>query len=101
MEKTYIKKDSTGKITESANWQFPGSEPTDREVVRGYDGQLYFAGDEPEIPPPQPPSIEQQIIALETLVTPRRMREATLGIDNGWLADIDAKIANLRLQMSE
>lgn len=43
-----------------------------------------------------PLSIEQQIIILEATATPRRIREATLGIDQGWLAALDAQIASLR-----
>lgn len=53
------------------------------------------------IPPPAPPSIEQQIVDLETLITLRRLREASLGIDNGWMADLDAQIASLRAQLPE
>jgi hypothetical protein len=40
-----------------------------------------------------------QISILEAQITTRRMREASLGIDNGWLADIDAQIATLRKQL--
>lgn len=37
-----------------------------------------------------------EIIALEATITPRRTREAILGTDNGWLADIELKIQELR-----
>lgn len=37
-----------------------------------------------------------EIIRLESSITQRRMREAILGIDNGWLADVESKIAALR-----
>ena len=52
-------------------------------------------------PPPQDPAdiIKAQINTIEATVTQRRMREATLGIDNGWLAEIDAQIAMLRAQL--
>lgn len=40
-----------------------------------------------------------QISELELSVTPRRIREATLGVDNGWLADVDAKIKALRKKL--
>lgn len=40
-----------------------------------------------------------QIIALEATITPRRIREAVLGTDTGWLAEIEAHIAALRQQL--
>lgn len=40
-----------------------------------------------------------QIATLETQITARRQREAILGTDNGWLADIEAQIAALRTQL--
>lgn len=40
--------------------------------------------------------IKSEIAALETSVTPRRQREAILSIDNGWLAEQEAKIEALR-----
>ncbi len=39
------------------------------------------------------------IAALEAKITPRRQREAILGTDNGWLANVDAQIAALRAQL--
>lgn len=54
--KTYYTTDSDGKITQSAGWPFPGhTHETGREIIRGYDGGLYFAGDEPIDPNPPPP----------------------------------------------
>jgi hypothetical protein len=41
-----------------------------------------------------------QIAALEATVTPRRIREAVLGTDNRWLADINGQIATLRAKLS-
>lgn len=43
--------------------------------------------------------ILQQISQLESTITPRRQREAILGTDNGWLANVDAQIAALRSQL--
>lgn len=40
----------------------------------------------------------EEILRLEASVTPRRQREAILGMDNGWLAGIEAQIAALRDQ---
>lgn len=40
--------------------------------------------------------IRKQIVELESLQTDRRIREAVLGIDNGWLANLNDQIAVLR-----
>ena len=45
--------------------------------------------------------IKADIAALEEKVTPRRTREAILGIDNGWLANQEAAITLLRQQLAE
>lgn len=44
-------------------------------------------------------SIKQQISVLEASATPRRVREAVLGTDNGWLAALNTEIATLRGQI--
>jgi len=43
--------------------------------------------------------ILSQIATLEATISERRKREAILGIDSGWLADVNAQIAVLRAQM--
>lgn len=43
--------------------------------------------------------IIEQIQDLELLETPRRISEAILGLDNGWLANNRAQIAALREQL--
>lgn len=51
------------------------------------------------VAPPAPhPNIVilAQILVLEKTVTQRRLREATLGTDNGWLANLNAQIVTLR-----
>ncbi len=40
---------------------------------------------------------QYDIVILEASISSRRLREATLGTDGGWLAATDAKIALLRL----
>lgn len=40
-----------------------------------------------------------RIAAIEATITPRRLREAVLGLDNGWLADVNEKISELRKQL--
>jgi hypothetical protein len=53
---------------------------------------------------PAPASASEQALAqiadLERTVTPRRMREAALGIDNGWLKAVDDQIALLRASLA-
>lgn len=44
--------------------------------------------------------IRTQITELEMQQTPRRMREAALGIDGGWLASLDEQIQVLRAQLA-
>ena len=41
-------------------------------------------------------SIFAEIAALEALQTPRRVREAMLGVDGGWLDNLNGQIAELR-----
>jgi hypothetical protein len=59
----------------------------------------------PQADPPPPPSQGElalaKIIALEQSVTKRRVREAVLGVDGGWLRDVDALIKDLRGQLSK
>ena len=43
--------------------------------------------------------IKADIAAIEASVTPRRAREAILGIDKTWLADIELQIAQLRAKL--
>lgn len=43
--------------------------------------------------------IRQQIVELEVQQTDRRIREAVLGIDGGWLARLDEQIVDLRTQL--
>ena len=50
-------------------------------------------------PPPPPPTIAQQIVALESTATPRRIREAELGIDGGWLKALNDQIVALRAKL--
>lgn len=59
------------------------------------DGVLVDSED--SVPPTM--TIQQQIAALESQVTPRRYREAILGSDNGWLANMEAQIVALRAQL--
>lgn len=44
-------------------------------------------------------NIIDQIYALEATITPRRVREAILGIDNDWLSNVESEIDALREQL--
>jgi len=81
------------------------------EITKEYYKELISSG-QPIIPNengypilleiPQPTVndlIKNQIIALESQQTPRRMREALLGTDNGWLAGIESQIEILRARL--
>lgn len=46
----YVTIDENGKITVAAEWPFPGSIPAAEEVVRGYDGGLYYKSAVPSVP---------------------------------------------------
>lgn len=46
----YVTIDENGKITAAAEWPFPGSIPAAEEVVRGYDGGLYYKSAVPSVP---------------------------------------------------
>lgn len=46
-------------------------------------------------------AIVREIAELEAQQTPRRMREAQLGTDNGWLANLDAQIKTLRNKLNK
>lgn len=51
--------------------------------------------------PPIDPNAEtlNQIYLLESTITARRLREAVLGTDAGWLADVESQIEVLRGQL--
>ena len=61
---------------------------------------------QPQTPPPPPPLtgnalLASQISALESTITDRRLREAILGVDKGWLSNVNAQIASLRASMTK
>lgn len=60
------------------------------------DGET-FQIDQPTPSTTNPTLLE--IYKLEALITPRRVRDAILGKDNGWLADIESEITALRVQL--
>ena len=55
---------------------------------------------DPPLPDPVPPTILEQITAIESTITNRRLREAALTEEGkAWLAAKDAEIAALRAQL--
>lgn len=44
-------------------------------------------------------SVLEQIIQLESSVTDRRLREAVLGVDGGWLENLNSQISDLRSKL--
>lgn len=46
-------------------------------------------------------AILQQITILEATITTRRMREAALGTDAGWMKALDTQIVTLRSQLEK
>lgn len=89
-------KDKSGDV-----WGFDETDETQLPAMQkakdaGWD-------DVTDVWPPAPPPItpKQQIAALETTVTARRLREAVLGIDNGWLKNMNDQIAALRAQLTK
>jgi len=61
------------------------------------------ANGHPLLANPPPPTaaeiIRQQIIWLESTTTSRKLREAVLGIDGGWLKGLDDQIVTLRAKL--
>lgn len=71
-----------------------GSIPFTPEEELEWDAQELAASQEqPKL------AIKADIAALEATITSRRTREAILGTDNGWLADIESQIETLRSQL--
>ncbi len=68
---TYITVDKLGSITAFADFEFPGSTQVNFDVVRGWDGKLYKAGEEPN--PPEP-TMEELYESLR-IETERRLAD--------------------------
>lgn len=72
---TYITKHPDGTIAERGNWEFPGSELVDYDVVMGADNKLHRAGTEPQAPS------EEDILMLRL----RHARDARLDAADKYL----------------
>lgn len=104
--------DSDRSPLEPNEFLIPGNcvevEPPVPEVGQfvAWESGQWKVKDIPTAPPPEPPDpltgnslILSQIAEKESTITQRRLREAVLGIDGGWLAAKDTEIAALRDQL--
>ena len=81
------------EITTEEHAELLAGQSCGKRIVADKDGRPVLAE------PPQPSAselIKIQIAELEATITDRRIREAVLGIDNGWLKDINDQIVTLR-----
>ncbi|GHV57101.1 hypothetical protein FACS189460_3070 [Deltaproteobacteria bacterium] len=111
---TYYTTDENGRITAFADQPFAETAlATDREIVRGRDGGLYFAGEEPQ-PTPEEEAAEaaaarraeiQAELAAIDLASVRPLRAITEGTatdyDRNRLAELEARAAQLRAELRE
>lgn len=65
------------------------------------DGKLTEMPDAPAATEHPNAAVYREISAIEATITPRRLREAVVGTDGGWLADADARIAALRSKLTK
>ena len=49
--------------------------------------------------PSESKAAQTSILELESTITQRRLREAILGTDDGWLANVEKQISNLRKKL--
>lgn len=70
------------------------------EMVGGVPTRVWFEEAVPHVEEDPNDSIKYAIFMAEQEITQRRLREAVLGVDGGWLAAKDAEIAALRSQLS-
>lgn len=87
-----LQDDSDGNGVRIVKWNLPDPLPTIEDLQSASD--LYDIEILPAV------NIKQQIFKLESDITNRRLREAVLGIDNGWLANVNQQIADLRAQLT-
>jgi len=73
--------------------------PVDCELIQSDVGGKGDSWPLPEVVENPNDEIFAQIAALEQTVTERRIREAILGVDNGWLVNVNNQIAALRGQL--
>jgi len=108
MAKIFTKIDNDGfpiafydeNINEIPENAFEVSETDWQEFLENQGERKFKDGVLVQYNPPAPVlTVAEQIATLEATVTPRRIREAILGTDGGWLAEIEAEIESLRAQL--
>jgi hypothetical protein len=60
------------------------------------DQELYNTTQQTKTLAAQKEQIKNNITEIENTITPRRIRESTLGTDNGWLTNVETQITELR-----
>lgn len=60
------------------------------------EGETFSATEPPGVEPTPNELILGEIASIESTVTARRIREAVLGIDNGWLKALNEQVVTLR-----
>lgn len=75
--------------------------PNQEDAQTFFDANAGISIEEVQIDAPdvEALSTKDQIASLERLQTNRRIREAILGLDNGWLLNLNNQIALLRSQI--
>ena len=86
-------KDPTNKLHHLDDAAFEHLLPDGTVQITDAEAQEIIAANTPA------PMVKDQIAAIESTITQRRLREAALGIDGGWLAAKEAEIAALRSHM--
>lgn len=81
------------EITPEAHAALMADQAAGKVIKAGDDGKPVAADPAPLA---GPALILSKIAALEASITPRRVREAVLDLDNGWLKDVNDQIATLR-----
>lgn len=62
---TYIRLNVDGEIVASSNYSFDGSVLSTKDVIRGYDGKLYFVDEAPQKPQSMIQAENESAIRLE------------------------------------
>ena len=85
------------EITPAEHQTLLQAQAAGQEIQADQDGRP-IAVDRPA--PTAAALLKAEILALELTVSQRRIREALLGVDDGWLAALNGQIAGLRAQLA-
>ena len=94
--------DEEGKASKDVQGNIITVKPNIEDLVIESDmaspGDRYEGGTFIPAPPPVLTAL-QKIALLEMSITKRRLREAVIGVDNGWLENVDKQIDKLRKEL--